>query len=175
MTARLDMLSPLVCIPGVLLFICGCTSIPERKAFEAIYRKPYDLAADNCQHKAHEYAGTLARAGYDAKLVRVMTRTTAHMLVQVREGDRARWLDPTAGCELPDLEGWSYYRIDDGPVRPVVIRLSNSGLRALDYYEAVRNGEYDAELVAVYVGNDGHWRKIPEAEWAVYSIAGRVQ
>lgn len=172
MAARLAGLRALVCISGVLSFVCGCTSIPERKAFEAIHRKPYDVVANNCQHKAREYAEILVRAGYDAELVRVMTRTTAHMLVQVREGDRVRWLDPTAGCTLRDLDGWSYYRIGDGPVRPVLTRLSNSEKRALGSYEAVRNGEYDAELVAVYVGNDGHWRKIPEAEWADYAIVG---
>jgi hypothetical protein len=169
MTAERRNLLRFMCISGLLLFVCGCTSVPERNAFRAIHRKPYDAATNNCQHKARAYAEVLSRAGYDAKLVHVMTLTSAHMLVQVQDGRRTLWLDPTAGRKLSDLEGWSYYRIGDGPVLPVVVELSASEQRALDYYKAIDNGEFDAELVAVHVGHDGNWRKIPEAQWADYT------
>ena len=159
----------LVCVAGMLLSACGCTSIPERQAFAAIHREPYDVVTNNCQRKAREYVTVLVRAGYDAKLVHVMTRTAAHMLVQVRDGDRLLWLDPTAGRRLPDLEAWEYYRIDNGPVLPVVRTLSNSEKRALDSCVAVVNGAVDAELIGVYVGRDANWGKVPEEKWADYS------
>ena len=171
MKTNLNKLVLLASATAAILVLTGCASIPECDAFQSIARKPYDVTANNCQHKARAYAEVLTRAGYNVELVRVMTQTTAHMIVRVKDGEKAMWLDPTSGHKLADLQGWEYYRIGDGPVLPVTAELSSDEKRALEYCDAIGSGELDAELVSVHVGRKGNWKAVPEEKWANYAPA----